>query len=143
MTDAAARAEVDNLRSHIEEHNHKYYVLDEPSITDVEYDRLLRRLQELETLHPELRTSDSPTQRVGAPPLDRCASVEHRLPMLSLDNAFNDEEFQNFDRRIHDRLKIDSENPVEYVAEPKLDGVAVSLTYRKGQLDIAATRGDG
>jgi DNA ligase (NAD+) len=143
MTDAAARAEVDNLRSHIEEHNHKYYVLDEPSITDVEYDRLLRRLQELETLHPELRTSDSPTQRVGAPPLDRFASVEHRLPMLSLDNAFNDEEFQNFDRRIHDRLKIDSENPVEYVAEPKLDGVAVSLTYRKGQLDIAATRGDG
>lgn len=142
MTDAA-RAEVENLRSLIEEHNHKYYVLDEPSITDAEYDSMLRRLQKLETSHPELKTEDSPTQRVGAKPLDRFNSVEHRLPMLSLDNAFSDEEFQSFDRRIHDRLKISSDTPIGFVAEPKLDGVAVSLTYKKGLLDVAATRGDG
>lgn len=143
MTDASDRAEIESLRSRIEEHNHKYYVLDEPSIPDAEYDGLMRRLQELESRYPEMKTPDSPTQRVGAPPLDRFDSVEHRQPMLSLDNAFSDEDFLHFDRRIHDRLKLDINEPLEYVAEPKLDGVAVSLTYRNGQLEKAATRGDG
>lgn len=142
MTDASARAELEELRSRIEEHNHKYYVLDEPSIPDAEYDRMMRRLQELESANPELITQDSPTQRVGAPALERFATVEHRLPMLSLDNAFSDEEFERFDRRVRERLKLD-DSPISYVAEPKLDGVAVSLTYEKGKLVRAATRGDG
>lgn len=138
----AALQRVLDLRSEIESHNRRYYQLDAPTIADAEYDRLMRELIELEARYPELATPDSPTRRVGAPPLDAFAEVRHRLPMLSLDNAFSDEEVAAFDRRIHERLGLASE-AVDYVAEPKLDGLAVSLTYQLGVLALAATRGDG
>ena len=121
--------------------NYQYYVLDAPDLPDAEYDRCLRELQKLEDEHPELITPDSPTQRVGAEPLSAFAEVRHEIPMLSLDNAFDDEEMQDFDRRIRERLN--TQDPVEYACEPKLDGIAVSLLYRNGVLERAATRGDG
>ncbi|WP_105103846.1 NAD-dependent DNA ligase LigA [Microbulbifer pacificus] len=121
--------------------NYQYYVLDTPELPDVEYDRCLRELQALENEYPQLVTSDSPTQRVGAEPLAAFTQVRHEMPMLSLDNAFSDEEMEDFDRRIRDRLN--SVEPVEYACEPKLDGIAVSLLYRNGVLERAATRGDG
>ena len=128
------------LRRELDRHNYRYYVLDQPSITDAEYDRLLRELEQIEAEHPELVTPDSPTQRVGAPPLDAFAEVRHEVPMLSLRNAFDDDEVIAFDRRIRERLDTGS---VEYVAEPKLDGLAVSLLYEDGLLVRGATRGDG
>ncbi|WP_288129479.1 NAD-dependent DNA ligase LigA [Microbulbifer sp.] len=121
--------------------NYQYYVLDAPELPDVEYDRCLRELQQLEEEYPQLITPDSPTQRVGAEPLSAFSQVRHEMPMLSLDNAFSDEEMEDFDRRIRDRLN--SKAPVEYACEPKLDGIAVSLLYRDGVLERAATRGDG
>ena len=121
--------------------NYQYYVLDTPDLPDAEYDRCLRELQALESEYPALITSDSPTQRVGAEPLAAFTQIRHEMPMLSLDNAFNDEEMEDFDRRIRDRLN--SSEPVEYACEPKLDGIAVSLLYRNGILERAATRGDG
>lgn len=129
------------LQEQLNNHNHRYYVLDDPQIPDAEYDRLLRELQGLERRYPELSAPDSPTQRVGAPPLKGFATVAHEVPMLSLDNAFNSDEMREFDRRIHDRLKI--EGDIEYACEPKLDGLAVSLLYRDGVLVRGATRGDG
>jgi DNA ligase (NAD+) len=138
-TDAAV--EVEQLQARLREHNYRYYVLDEPSIPDVEYDRLLRRLQELEQANPGLITVDSPTQRVGAQPLSEFRQVRHEMPMLSLDNAFNAEEMADFERRLQDRLK--SSEAIEYACEPKLDGIAVSLLYRDGVLERGATRGDG
>jgi DNA ligase (NAD+) len=132
---------IQQLREEINHHNHLYYVLDEPHVPDSEYDRLLRELQQLEAKHPDLITPDSPTQRVGAEPLKAFAEVKHRLPMLSLDNAFSDEEFESFERRVKERLETDKE--ITYCAEPKLDGLAVSLRYESGQLVQAATRGDG
>lgn len=129
------------LQKQLNDHSHRYYVLDDPQIPDIEYDRLLRELQSLEKIYPVLATSDSPTQRVGAPPLKGFNTVSHEVPMLSLDNAFNSDEMQEFDRRIHDRLKIDGD--IEYACEPKLDGLAVSLLYRDGVLVRGATRGDG
>lgn len=129
------------LQQQLNEHSHRYYVLDDPQIPDVEYDRLLRELQSLEKNFPELSGPDSPTQRVGAPPLKGFSTVSHEVPMLSLDNAFNSDEMYEFDRRIHDRLKIDGD--IEYACEPKLDGLAVSLLYRDGVLVRGATRGDG
>jgi len=141
MTPEDASARIEQLRAELTEHNYRYYVLDDPGITDVEYDRMLRELQELETAYPHLLTPDSPTQRVGVLPLTEFETVEHRLPMLSLDNAFDDSEIRDFDRRVRDRLtNIDQ---IEYVAEPKLDGVAVSIVYENGLLSYAATRGDG
>lgn len=137
--------EVAELRRLIERYNYAYFVLDEPVVPDAEYDRLMRQLVELETAHPELVTIDSPTQRVGAAPISEFEQVEHRLPMLSLENAFADEEVEAFDHRVRDRLQaegIESQS-VEYVAEPKLDGTAVSLLYENGVLTRAATRGDG
>ncbi len=128
------------LREQIRYHNFRYYVLDDPQIPDAEYDRLMQELQALETEHPELVSPDSPTQRVGAEPLKVFGEVRHEVPMLSLDNAFSDEELASFDRRVRERLEVDS---VEYTAEPKLDGLAVSLLYEDGQLVRAATRGDG
>ena len=128
------------LRERIGYHNYRYYVLDDPEIPDAEYDRLLRELQQLEQQHPGLRTPDSPTQRVGAQPLSAFGEVRHELPMLSLDNAFSDEELGEFDRRVRERLGVDT---VEYTGEPKLDGVAVSLLYEDGRLVRGATRGDG
>ncbi|MDT8387156.1 MAG: NAD-dependent DNA ligase LigA [Thiogranum sp.] len=128
------------LREQIRYHNYRYYVLDDPEIPDAEYDRLMQELQALEAEHPELVSPDSPTQRVGAEPLKAFGEVRHEVPMLSLDNAFSDEELASFDRRVRERLEVDS---VEYTAEPKLDGLAVSLLYEDGQLVRAATRGDG
>lgn len=138
---SSAERRIQELRQVIDDHNHRYYVLDEPAVPDAEYDRLMRELQSLEAEHPQLVTPDSPTQRVGASGDNTFAEVVHRLPMLSLDNAFSDEEFRDFDRRVRDRLA--SDEPVEYVCEPKLDGLAVSLHYEKGLLTQAATRGDG
>jgi DNA ligase (NAD+) len=128
------------LRRQIHEHNYRYYVLDRPSISDPAYDRLFRELQELERQHPGLVTPDSPTQRVGAAPAEKFASVRHGTPMLSLDNAFSDDELAAFDRRVRERLGV---TDVEYAAEPKLDGLAVSLVYEGGVLVRGATRGDG
>lgn len=132
---------INDLRRQIDDHNYRYYVLDDPQIPDVEYDRLFRELRDLEALHPELVTADSPTQRVGATGDTTFESVTHRLPMLSLDNVFDEEELRDFERRIHDRL--DSDEAVEFVCEPKLDGLAVSIHYEHGALVRAATRGDG
>ena len=134
---------IHNLRSRINHHNRLYYVYDAPEIPDAEYDRLMRELQSLEQQHPDLITPDSPTQRVGDAPLEGFEEVEHRLPMLSLDNAFSEEEMSDFERRIRERLKLASDEPIHYLAEPKLDGLAVSLRYEAGQLVEAATRGDG
>ena len=135
------RTRAEHLARTINEHNYRYYVLDNPAIPDEEYDQLFRELKALESQYPELITPQSPTQRVGAQPLKAFAQVRHALPMLSLDNAFTDEELQAFDERIHQRLKTTAE--IVYVCEPKLDGVAVSLIYRGGELHQAATRGDG
>ena len=138
---ADIREQVKILREQLLEHGYHYYVLDDPVIPDIEYDRTLRELQRLEQQHPELVTSDSPTQRVGAAPLAGFTQVAHAVPMLSLGNAFSEQELQDFDRRVRDTLEI--EGPVSYAAEPKLDGVAMSLVYRSGVLEQAATRGDG
>lgn len=135
------QAQLENLRQQLRYHNHLYYVLDDPQIPDVEYDRLFRELQALETAHPELITPDSPTQRVGAAPLTEFGEIKHAIPMLSLGNVFSDEELLAFDKRIHDRLKSDAET--EFVAEPKLDGLAISILYENGVFTRAATRGDG
>jgi DNA ligase (NAD+) len=131
---------VDQLREQIRHHNYRYYVLDDPEIPDAEYDRLLRELQTLEAQHPDLISADSPTQRVGAEPVAAFGEVRHEMPMLSLDNAFSDDELKDFDRRVRERLGVDA---VEYTAEPKLDGLAVSLLYEDGALVRGATRGDG
>ncbi len=136
--DIAERAR--QLRDEINYHNYRYYVLDDPVIPDAEYDRLLRELQDLEAKYPQLITPDSPTQRVGAEPLSGFAEVRHEVPMLSLNNAFSDEEVHDFDRRVRERLGVAE---VAYTAEPKLDGLAVSLRYEAGLLVQAATRGDG
>ncbi|MEZ5452712.1 MAG: NAD-dependent DNA ligase LigA [Thiothrix sp.] len=133
--------QIEKLREQLRYHNHRYYVLDDPEIPDVEYDRLFRKLQALEAEHPQLVTPDSPTQRVGAAPLSEFGEIRHAIPMLSLGNVFSDEELLAFDKRIHDRLKSDDE--IEYVAEPKLDGLAISLLYENGIFTRAATRGDG
>jgi len=136
-----AAESIRRLREEIRLHNYRYYVLDDPLIPDSEYDRLMRRLQALEADHPELVTPDSPTQRVGAEPLEGFRSVRHEAPMLSLDNAFSDDELRAFDRRVRERLATDA--AIEYSCEPKLDGVAVSLVFSGGLLERAATRGDG
>ena len=138
MTDVSQQ--IQQLRDEINHHNYLYYVQDAPEIPDAEYDRLLRELQTLEAKHPDLITPDSPTQRVGAEPIKAFGQIKHKIPMLSLDNAFSDHEVSDFDRRVKERLQIGS---VEYVAEPKLDGLAISIRYESGQLVQAATRGDG
>ncbi|MFM8846010.1 MAG: NAD-dependent DNA ligase LigA [Gammaproteobacteria bacterium] len=137
----AWRRRAAQLRRDIEYHNYRYYVLDDPQIPDAEWDRLLQELRALEAAHPELVTADSPTQRVGAAPLDEFAEVRHRVPMLSLDNAFTDDDLRAFDRRVRERLGTSDE--IEYSAEPKLDGLAISVTYENGVFVQAATRGDG
>lgn len=135
-------AEVVELARQLHHHNYRYHVLDAPEISDAEFDRLLRRLQELEEQYPQLRTDDSPTQRVGAEPLTGFAPVRHELPMLSLDNAFSDDELFAFFQRIHQRLGGNVDTP-QVVCEPKLDGIAISLLYLDGLLVRGATRGDG
>lgn len=131
---------VQELREQLLHHNYLYYVLDSPEVSDSEYDRLMRELQKLESGYPALVTPDSPTQRVGAVPLKELGEVRHTVPMLSLDNAFSDEDVQAFDRRIREKLEVDQ---VDYTAEPKLDGLAISLVYEHGKLVRGATRGDG
>lgn len=131
---------VEDLRKIIELHNYQYYVLDNPTIPDAEFDKLFRELQAFEEKYPELVTADSPTQRVGSAPLNEFASVVHRAPMLSLNNAFSEEEVTAFDRRVREALNI---SEVEYAVEPKFDGLAISLTYENGRLVYGATRGDG
>ena len=128
------------LRAQIEQHNHRYYVLDDPSVSDAEYDQLFRELQALEAQHPELLTPDTPTLRVGGAPLKIFKEVQHRTPMLSLNNAFSEEEVRAFDARIREALGVDE---VEYAVELKFDGLAVALTYRDGVFVQGATRGDG
>ncbi len=135
----SARAE--ELRENIRKHNHRYYVLDDPAVSDAEYDRLLSELVALERDHPDLVTPDSPSQRVGGSAVGGFTEVRHTIPMLSLDNAFLREDVESFDRRIRERLARQTE--VEYSAEPKLDGVAISIVYSAGVLERAATRGDG
>jgi len=128
------------LRAEIERHNYRYYVLDAPSIPDADYDQMLRELQQIEQSYPQLITADSPTQRVGAAPLKAFAQITHSIPMLSLSNAFEDPEVEAFDRRVREGLAADC---VEYTAEPKFDGLAVSLRYENGVFKTGATRGDG
>ncbi len=135
---AAERAR--ELARELDYHNYRYYVLDQPVISDAEYDRLLRELQQLEERYPELAGPDSPTRRVGAPPRKEFGEVRHSVPMLSLDNAFDEEELAAFDRRVRERLGVGT---VTYLAEPKLDGASVSLRYEEGTLVSAGTRGDG
>jgi DNA ligase (NAD+) len=137
----ALQQRIETLREQIRHHNTRYYVLDDPEIPDSEYDRLLRELQNLEAQHPELITPDSPTQRVGAAPVQAFGEVKHLVPMLSLSNAFDEAELLAFNKRVMDRLGI--QDSIEYAAEPKLDGLAVSLVYREGVFIQAATRGDG
>ena len=133
-------ARIAQLRAEIEQHNYRYYVLDDPSIPDAEFDKLFRELQTLEAQHPELLTADSPTQRIGVTPLKSFAEVQHRTPMLSLNNAFSEDEVRAFDARIREALGVEE---VEYAVEPKFDGLAITLNYRDGVFVQGATRGDG
>ncbi|MCG8378384.1 MAG: NAD-dependent DNA ligase LigA, partial [Proteobacteria bacterium] len=135
-----AEKRVIELRSLINKHNYQYYVLDDPVVPDAEYDRLMSELVQLEEEYPELIVSDSPTQRVGAKPLSEFKEIKHTVPMLSLGNAFNEEEMQAFNKRISEKLGTDE---IIYSAETKLDGLAVSIIYKEGKLLVAATRGDG
>lgn len=134
--------EISQLRAELDEANHRYYVLDEPALTDADYDRKLQRLKQLEADNPSLISPDSPTQRVGAAPAEGFPSVAHAIPMLSLDNAFSRDDIIAFAERVAERLECQS-NEVEYSCEPKLDGAAVSLVYEQGVLVSGATRGDG
>ncbi len=139
------KQQIDALREALHHHAYRYYVLDDPEIPDAEYDRLFRQLQQLEAAHPQWHDPSSPTQRVGAEPLDGFTQIHHRLPMLSLDNVFSEEALTAFDQRIHERLRQAGSDveAIEYAAEPKLDGLAISLLYEEGRLRYAATRGDG
>jgi len=144
LTDAAEwRLRAAWLAAELNRHNHSYYVLDNPSIPDAEYDQLFRELQALEQAHPELNTPDSPTQRVGAAPLPQFDQVTHSLPMLSLGNGFADDDIVEFDRRVRDGLDTQVDSEIEYAAELKFDGLAINLRYEDGVLVQAATRGDG
>lgn len=137
---ASALERARSLRAKIRQHDHNYYVLDAPTIPDAEYDRLFRELQDLEAEHPDLITPDSPTQRVGGTPAGEFEPVRHKVPMLSLNNGFSEEDLREFDRRVREGL---GRGAVDYSAEPKLDGLAVALVYQDGQLARGATRGDG
>jgi DNA ligase (NAD+) len=136
----AVLAEAQRLRTELERHNYQYYVLDQPLVSDAEFDRLFRRLQQIESDYPELVDPESPTQRVGGKPVPAFRPVTHRTPMLSLNNAFSEDEVTAFDRRVREGL---GEDDVEYLAEPKFDGLAISLSYEQGAFVRGATRGDG
>lgn len=140
--DACLTDEVAQLRAELNDANHRYYVLDDPTLTDADYDRLLRRLQQIEQAHPQLVTEDSPTMRVGAKAAEGFPEITHALPMLSLDNAFDDDELTAFVTRVAERLELDPDGVV-FSCEPKLDGAAVSLVFEQGRLVSGATRGDG
>jgi DNA ligase (NAD+) len=138
-SDAARAAKLRNL---LDRYNHRYHALDDPEVPDAEYDRLMLELRALESEHPDLVTPDSPTMRVGAAPVAAFGAVRHRIPMLSLDNAFSDDDVLDFDRRVRERLGR-GDDPVRYCAEPKLDGLAISALYTDGSFSQGATRGDG
>ena len=142
QSDSQSLEEITQLRAALDEANYRYYVLDEPTLTDADYDRKFQRLQQLETENPELVTPDSPTQRVGAAPADGFPSVAHAIPMLSLDNAFSRDDIFAFAERVAERLECTADD-LEFTCEPKLDGAAVSLVYEQGMLVSGATRGDG
>src|SRR6056300_734080 len=133
--------EIEAIRAELEEHNYRYYVLDDPSVPDAHYDRLMARLRELESRYPEFQSPASPTQRVGGEASKGFSQVTHEVPMLSLDNAFSEEDMQAFNRRIQEWLN--SSDQLEFACEPKLDGIAISLLYIDGLLVRGATRGDG
>jgi len=135
------REEIDELRKRIEYHNQRYYVMDDPEVSDAEYDKLFRRLLDLEKQHPEMVTPDSPTLKVGGSPKTGFSQITHRSPMLSLENCFDPQQIFDFDKRVRKFLKNDS--PVNYTVEPKIDGLAVELVYENGTLSVASTRGDG
>jgi DNA ligase (NAD+) len=137
-----AEKRIGELTEQLHHHNYHYYILDDPEITDADYDRLFDELVQLEEHFPELKRKDSPTQRVGAQPSDRFESVKHSVPMLSLNKATKPDEFEDFDRRVHEMLSGDPEK-IEYVTEPKLDGLAVELVYENGTFTLGSTRGDG
>ena len=139
--DPAIVAKVNELREALHHHNYRYYVLDDPEVSDAEYDRLMQALIRLEEAYPQLSRTDSPSVRVGAPPLTKFDTFVHSIAMLSLDNAFNDNDILEFDRRVKRNLETDTE--IQYTAEPKMDGVAVELVYENGKLSAASTRGDG
>lgn len=143
MDEKEAQKEITRLKGEINYHNYRYYVLDSPVVTDAEYDRLMRRLEELETKFPSLVTPDSPTQRVGAAPLPAFGTVSHSVPMLSLKNAFSSEEAVEFDERTKRYLKADLSVDIEFAVEPKMDGLAVELVYEEGLFTKGSTRGDG
>ena len=138
---ATIEQQINHLRTQLRHHEYQYHVLDAPEVPDAEYDRLMRELRELETAHPDLVTADSPTQRVGAAPLSEFGQVKHQVPMLSLDNVFDEDSYLAFYKRVQDRLK--TAEPLTFCCELKLDGLAVSLLYDNGELVQAATRGDG
>src|SRR5438045_2582868 len=132
--------QIEHLRDELRRHEHLYYVQDQPEITDAEYDAMMRQLQALEAEQPELVTPDSPTQRVGGKPREGFVKVPHSSPMLSLDNALNEEELRNWERRVHE---LSGRKDVEFVCELKLDGMSLALRYEKGKLVRGITRGDG
>lgn len=139
----AVKERVSRLRREIEHHNRLYYVLDRPEINDAEYDALFRELLELEAKFPELVSPDSPTQRVGGFPLEKFVQVTHRIPMLSLENAFSEEEMRDFDGRVKRFLGLPASMEIDYVCEPKMDGLAVEIVYADGEFSVGSTRGDG
>lgn len=143
MAKDSTKKQIEKLRKEINHHNYCYYVLDNPAISDSKYDKLLRELQEIENSHPDLVTPDSPTQRVGAPPLKNFQKIKHKVPMLSLSNALTEEETIEFDNRTKRFLLVNKKEDIEYVAEPKIDGLGVSLIYENGLFIKGATRGDG
>ncbi|NQV15423.1 NAD-dependent DNA ligase LigA [bacterium] len=140
MNHKKAASRIQDLTALLNEHNYRYYILDNPTISDAEYDALLRELQDLETSQPDLIQPDSPSQRVGSPPLSRFEALTHSIPMLSLENAMSDEELINFDTRVRKALELDR---IDYVVEPKLDGLGVELIYMDGVFIAGSTRGDG
>ncbi|MBI3178120.1 MAG: NAD-dependent DNA ligase LigA, partial [Deltaproteobacteria bacterium] len=141
--DDAVAAKLKHLRDQLNEHNYRYYVLDEPSVSDAAYDRLLRELVEMEAAHPHLVTPDSPTQRVGAAPRQGFKTVRHPHPMLSLANVFAATELREFDARVKRQLALAADTAIDYTAEPKIDGLGVEVIYANGGLALASTRGDG
>src|SRR5258708_6638838 len=141
--DLATRNRADELRTLLNYHNHRYYVLDSPEIADAEYDRLFHELKQLEETYPELVTPESPTQRVGADLVTTFDPVSHRVPMLSLDNAFGEEELREWDRKVKRYIGMPPEADVEYMCELKIDGLSINVTYEDGRLARAATRGNG
>src|SRR5580692_11763022 len=145
MAETAVARKIEKLRDELRRHEHLYYVLDAPEISDAKYDALMNELKKLEAAHPDLVTPDSPTQRVGGKPAEGFKKAQHSRPMLSLDNAYNAEELADWDRRVHE---LAGNLPVEYTAELKLDGLSVALSYQPGpdgdaRLSMGLTRGDG